>query len=139
MNVVGDVMCKAFRFALSGMLVITGVGVLSGCSDAWSRAQIDLVSSFVDYHDDDEGWPYLNAVDITALECAEVGCEQAVQSPYVSVLKFPSVSAAAEFEKGCDCYAIDPIVVRFDGTPVSEKERRDIIYSLSNINAGSAD
>ncbi|MDO5066259.1 MAG: hypothetical protein Q4D96_03145 [Propionibacteriaceae bacterium] len=105
---------------LCGLFVVTQVVL----SNAHSRSQIDL-QRFVEDHDPQ--WPYLNAVDITATECPDEGCLQAVQSAHVSVLKFPSVETAAEFALSCDCSAIDPIVIRFDRAPVTAAVRAQVI------------
>ncbi len=124
------------RWATLALALVTSFAGLTACSDADTRAQIDL-QDFVKGADTE--WEYLAAKDITDKECPDTGCDQAVQSPYVSILKFPSVDKAETFAKGCDCHQIDPLVIRFDGKPVSEKDRRAIIDTLSNINAGSAD
>lgn len=119
----------------SFLALVCSIGLVS-CSNAASRAQIDL-QQFVKNHDKD--WPYLNAVDITADECQGTGCVQAVKSAYVSLLKFDSAKEAAHFAEGCDCQAIDPLVIRFDGKAVSTETRRDIVNTMSNINADSPD
>lgn len=127
-----EVMMMLVQRVLVAALTFVGACALSSCSDAWSRSQIDL-TSFVGSTNAD--WPYLDAAEVTAEECPSLGCEQAVRSRYVSILKFPSVDAARRFAEGCDCHQIDPIVVRFDGEPVAEDVRREIIHTLSNINA----
>lgn len=120
---------------MTTLALISALGI-TACSDAQSREQIDL-NQFTKDHD--KNWPYLNAVDATSSECNKSGCIQAVKSDYVTVLKFPSVKDAAQFAAKCDCHAIDPLVIRFDGKHMSDETRKEIINTLSNINAGSPD
>ncbi|WP_435298919.1 hypothetical protein [Timonella sp. A28] len=129
-------MYKVFSIVLIVVLVaacgILGLIATSDYFDASARAKIDLVELAEDSRRD---WVYLDAVDVTDDVCPDLGCVQAVKSPYVSVLKFPTALKALDYERGCDCHAISPIVVHFDGKQVTGEERRDIIYTLSSINA----
>ncbi|GAA2450767.1 hypothetical protein [Agromyces soli] len=115
---------------------------LAGCfSDAQSRAQIDLVEAFVDRPADPD-WPYLDAVDVTASTCTgNVTCQQAVQSDYVTVLKFASVDDAYEYAAalGGDGVQIDPLVIGFRDDTLTTEQRLAIIQSVSGINASSPD
>ena len=108
-------------------------------SDAWSRQQIDLVERFVNQppHPD---WPYLDAEDQTRTVCTRnLPCIQAVGNGYLTILKFSSISdARAHAESlGESGYQIDPLVVNFNGKPLGERVRGEIVDVLSGINAGS--
>lgn len=113
-----------------GVAVAVAVVVgLTACSQSDTNQDVDL-TTFVGQ--EEEAWPYLNARDITDEECPKLGCEQAIQSDYVSVMKFSSTQAASDFAGGCDCQAADYMVVRFDGLIVTESTRRDIVEAVRN-------
>lgn len=136
--------------AVVGIAIIMGVG-LSACAredipttDAWSRKQMDLVSSFVSQNnqDDDDDFPYLVAHDVTDSFCTSARpCTQAVASDYVTIAKFDSMkdadSAAQAF--GDDADQLDVILVIYNGTPVSPKVRNEITQTVAGINSSSSD
>lgn len=108
-------------------------------SDAHQRARIDLVESFTGGPNNPE-WPYLDAVDLTDEVCgAEVDCVQAVGNEYLSLYKFRSVEEAVHFVTplGEAGFQADPIVLHFNGTELSEEERRGIAYTVYNYNTSS--
>jgi len=124
--------------AVIGALAYAGSVVLS---DEWGRSQIDLVESFTKASPNPD-WPYLDASDRTAEVCgSRVNCVQAVRSEYVTVLKFHSVEEARKYTEtlGPDGVQIDPLVVHFDGIPLSAVTRADIVHTLSNINVDFPD
>ncbi len=124
-----------------GAVVSTGCSDPVSASDAWSRAQIDLVGSFTTRSANPD-WPYLDATDLTAQVCgSEVDCVQAVGNEYLTLLKFGGLGAASDYAEtlGADAVQIDPLVVHFNGTELSAETREDIVYTLSNINASSPD
>lgn len=139
------------RVAVASLAIVTAVAV-SGCvdfvamSDAWSRGQIDLLTFTADSpnHDwsPDPDWPYLDATDLTSEICGpEVDCVQAVGNEYLTLLKFGSVGAAADYAEfwDADAVQIDPLIVHFNGTELSTEEREDIVRTMSGINASSPD
>lgn len=122
-------------------VVVAGCSELVSMSDAWSRGQIDLVESFTTQNPNPD-WPYLDATDLTSQVCgSEVDCVQAVGNEYLTLLKFDGVAAASDYTEtlGTDAIQIDPLVVHFNGTQLSNETREEIVYSLSNVNASSPD
>jgi hypothetical protein len=108
-------------------------------SDAWSRGRIDLVDAFTG-GEVDPSWPYLSAQDRTAQVCAPpVNCVQAVGNEYLTLLKFSNVEEARRYAEtlGSDGHQIDPLVVHFNGAPLSAPTRDEIIAGVSGINASS--
>ena len=110
-------------------------------SDAWRRGQIDLVDAFTggEVH---PSWPYLDAQDRTAQVCAlPVNCVQAVGNEYLTLLKFSNVEEARRYAEtlGSDGHQIDPLVVHFNGAPLSAPTRDEIIAGVSGINVSSPD
>ncbi len=124
------------------VLTVSVMFGLTGCfSDAQSRAQIDLVEAFVDQPVDPD-WPYLDAVDVTASTCTgNVACQQAVQSEYVTILKFADLDDASDYAAalGGDGVQIDPLVIAFHDDSLTTEQRLAIIQSVSGINASSPD
>ena len=104
---------------------------LTGCTNEWSRSQIDL-HRFVEHHDPQ--WTYLNARDAGEL-CAEAGCVQAVRSDDVTTFKFSKGSQARAFAASCDCEVFSPLVLRYDDRSLTPSQRRDIRDTVANINA----
>ena len=125
---------------VAAALAVSAVMLLTGCSDAWSRSQLDL-RGFTSDHYDYEG-SHLYSVDVTETVCGPVAeCEQAVRSRYFTWLKFPTLIEA-------ECYAdqlgergvqVDPFVIDFDGEPVTSEERREIVEAVSGFYASSPD
>lgn len=114
--------------------------LLTGCDDAWSRGQLDL-NVFTSEHYNYEG-SYFFSVDVTDEVCGPVtDCVQAVRSDYFTWTKFASVESAGRYAKklGNRGVQIDPLVLDFDGAPVSEAEREEIIEVASGFNASSPD
>lgn len=110
-------------------------------SDEFARSQIDLIDFTTASPNPD--WPYLDdATDRTSEVCgSQVDCVQAVGNEYLTLLKFDSVKAAREYTEtlGSDGVQVDPLVIHFDGTPLSTETREDIVYSVSNINVTHRD
>ncbi|WP_394276910.1 hypothetical protein, partial [Luteococcus sp.] len=106
---------------------------------AWSRSKIDLVDTFARRAPNPD-WPYLDTEDRTAQACAApVNCVQAVGNEYLTLMKFASVDEARRYSEtlGSDGRQIDPLVVHFDGTPLPQATRDEIVAGVSGINASS--
>jgi hypothetical protein len=125
------------------LFLTAGTAVLTGCSDAWSRGQLDLLSfTNPERHNDPPDWTYLDARDVTDEVCGPVtDCVQAVRSDYLTWSKFESVDDAARYAKklGKQAEQIDPFVVDFDGKPVTDDQRKEIIEVVSGFYASSSD
>ena len=110
-------------------------------SEAWCRGRIDVVARFTG-GEGHPSWPYLDAQDRTAQVCAPpVNCVQAVGNEYLTLLKFSNVEEARRYAEtlGSDGHQIDPLVVHFNGAPLSAPTRDEIIAGVSGINASSPD
>lgn len=122
--------------AVAAFALLTG-----GCvSNESSRAQIDLIASYT--KDKNPEWPYLDAVDQTGALCGPaVGCVQAVSNQYLALLKFGSAADAARYASawGAEAHQVDPLVIRFNGTPLNPDDRLQVIRSVESINSDSPD
>ena len=115
----------------------------SGCAllgNAYSRQQID-VEAFSDPRWQD--WEPMRGLEVrSSALCAEVeGCLQAVASDHLVIMKFDSVSSAEAYVGGgsASLQQIDPLVVDFRDSDLSQSDRDAIVSTLSNINADSPD
>lgn len=127
--------------AIATATLVAGCSGITSAMDAWSRGQIDLVERFTTASPTPE-WPYLDASDLTSQVCgSEVNCVQAVGNDYLTLLKFADVDAARDYAEtlGLDGVQIDPLVIHFSDTELSPEARDEIVYTVSNINASSAD
>lgn len=132
--------------AAAGVVLVVLVGAVVWVasmvvSDAWGRSQIDLVERFTS-GDPAPDWPYLDAVDRTAAVCgSQLRCVQAVGNEYLTLLKFSNVDDARRHAStlGSDGVQIDPLVIDFDGLPLSPAVRQEIVEGVSGVNASSPD
>ncbi|WP_232547832.1 hypothetical protein [Propioniciclava soli] len=133
--------------ALVAVIMVGGFGIvrlssaLVTWSDASNRGKLDLVAEFVNSEPNPD-WPYLDTEDRTAQVCAApVDCVQAVGNEYLTLLKFDDVDQARRYADslGPDGHRIDPLVLHFDGTPVTAQAREEVIATVSGINASSPD
>lgn len=128
----------------SAIVVLVGVVAVNLTatllSDAWRRGRIDVVARFTG-GEVDPSWPYLDAQDRTAQVCPPVNCVQAVGNEYLTLLKFSNVEEARRYAEtlGPNGHQIDPLVLHFNGTPLSAPTRDEIIAGVSGINVSSPD
>jgi hypothetical protein len=124
----------------SGLLLIVIAAALTGCSDSWSRSQIDLERFTGDAV---EGYkPFENAYDSTAEVCPEIdGCVQAVTSDHLILIKFSSDDGAKTYAEsvGESAVQIDPLVVDFTGSDLSTSEQDDAVKAVAGVNSSSPD
>lgn len=137
-------MTRARVIVVATLVVVVGAVAWAASvvlSDAWGRSQIDLVQSFTTA-DPDPDWPYLDAGDRTAAVCGpQVRCVQAVGNEYLTLLKFGSTDDARQYAStlASDAVQIDPLVVHFDGTPLSPVVRQQVVEAVAGINVASPD
>jgi hypothetical protein len=117
--------------------------IVNGCAilgNAYSRQQID-VEAFADARW--QSWEPLSGLEVASSTLCEgvEGCVQAVESEHLTILKFDSVSSATAYVDAGDTslHQIDPLVLDFDDTDLSEADQDEVISTLSNINADSPD
>lgn len=112
----------------------------AGCTvyEAATTKHMDIdLAQFEKNHD--KSWPYLDARIATQEECPEAQCIQAARNQWITILKFESTDQANAYAAQCDCETMDVLAVRFDGKKVSPETRAEIMNSLGQINADSAD
>jgi hypothetical protein len=120
---------------------------LGGCQylsaeefDKYGRSQLDLLA--LTKAEKNPDWPYLDVSDVTEEVCGPVtDCVQAVRSEYITWTKFRSIEEAARYAKGLgkNGEQLDPLVINFDGKPVTAEQRKEIVEGVSGINASSPD
>lgn len=118
------------QVVLSLAVVTASLVGLAGCSNAQTRANLDLVNDF-------------GGKDVSAEVCADIGCEQAARwdEKDVTLLKFSNIEEAKVYADalGSDGAQLDPLVIDFTGTDLTVKERWDIIRTLQYTHVDFAD
>ncbi|MFT3888889.1 MAG: hypothetical protein QM713_12095 [Arachnia sp.] len=122
-------------------VILASCLALGGCSDAFSRGQLDL-EAYVAANRDDE-WTAAHGLRVATEEVctSAVPCVQAIRGDGFALLKFASLEEASTYAGalGDDGVQLDPLVLDFTAGTLSESQREDVIYTFSNVNASSAD
>lgn len=128
------------RYVRAGLLLLLAAAALTGCSDSWSRSQIDLERFTGEAV---EGYrPFENAHISTTKTCPDIdGCIQAVTSDHLVLIKFASNGEAENYAEsiGEGATQIDPLVLDFTGSDLSASERDDAVKTVAGVNSGSPD
>lgn len=108
------------RVFVSLLLVLAAFG----CSTTPPVTASQVVEAFTE-----AGLPAPNPRDVTNSECGEAGCEEAVATDVVTVLRWSDAAAAREHSAALQqpAYAVNQFVIAFPvGTDIATNEYADV-------------